>query len=436
MATPSFRSIVSGVVLLVASPSHAQTESLRTLALEVLRTNPDIAAQDSATRALQARVRGARGGYFPSIIGSGLVERRRINVMNGGPGDAQFTAKQADIEARLTLFDGLQTRNTIRVRQAELGAGRAAQAATTAETLLALLTAVADLRRDQQVLSYAQRQYDSIGNELRGTRRRLQFGEATRTDTDQATARLAASAAGLLAAKGQVEESATALAAVLGRRVASLPPVAPLSGVPLSSDEAQAAALRANPLVEAARQSAEGARQAVRVAKGALLPVIEGVGGYEYLAGGVANIFTGALPNDRSAVFGGVQARIPLFQGGREYAEISRTRAVASQRRFQLDSAEREAVRAADTAWQRLAVAAGTIGEARAAVAANESAVAGVKREALEGSRTLLDVLDAENELLASQVALERAIRNDYVARAEVLQAMGRLTVESIVEQR
>lgn len=434
MTIKRIRSIIAATALVTAAPSIAQTDTLRALAEEALRTNPDIAAQASATRALEARVSGARAGFLPSISGSGLVERRRINVIGANAGDAQFTARQADVEARLTLFDGFQTRNTVRVRKAELAAGRAGERSTQADTLLTLLTACADLGRDQQILRYAQQQHDAIETELRGTQRRLQFGEATRTDAEQAKARLAASAAGLLSAKGQVAESEIALAAVLGRRIAVLPPVAPLSGVPLSSDEARAAAMRANPIVDAARQSAEAARQAVRVAKGALFPVIEGVGGYEYLAGGVANIFTGALPNDRSAVFGGIQARIPIFQGGREYAEIARTRAVASQRRFQLDSAERESARAADAAWQRLAVATATIVEARAGVTANEAAVAGVKREALEGSRTVIEVLDAQNELLAAQVSLERAVRNDYVARAELLQAMGRLTPESIVE--
>lgn len=418
---------VTGLLWASAATAQSGAPELGALARTVVETHPRIQAQRAAVAALEARLDAARGGWLPLVQADGLSQRRRLSI-HGGPGDQTFTAAQASVFARQPLFDGYRTHNAVATARAELDSSRAVLEAVIEDVLLELVAATADVRRDQLVVGYARQQYDAIADQLRGTSRRLEFGEATRTDENQAKARLATSEAGLLAATEDLSASTSAFEAVSGTPAAQVPGLPPLPPLPANLEEARAMARNASPSIRAAQDTADAAKRAIGVARGALLPSVDLVAGYEYLAGGVANLFTGRLPNDRSAVFGGVEMRVPIFQQGREYAEIARTKAVGAQRMAQVAQTERDVTRDIETAWARWQAATATITAARAAVTANEQAAEGVRRESLGGTRTLLDVLDAQNELLASRTALERAIRNEYVARATVLAVLGRLS--------
>ncbi|MCP2936562.1 TolC family protein, partial [Salmonella enterica subsp. enterica serovar Typhimurium] len=88
---------------------------------------------------------------------SGVSQRRQLTI-HGAQGDQAFTVGQADVEARLPLFDGFRTPNTVKVAEAELESGRAVLDATVQEILLQLLTASADLKRDRLIRDYSQKQ--------------------------------------------------------------------------------------------------------------------------------------------------------------------------------------------------------------------------------------------------------------------------------------
>ena len=134
-------------------------------------------------------------------------------------------------------------------------------------------------------------------------------------------------------------------------------------------------------------------------------------------------------------MYGGLELRVPIFLP-KDHAEIRRARAVRDQRLSQIEIAERSVAEDVASAWTRWQSAKNTIVTADAAVAATEQAIAGLKKEAIGGNRTLTEVLDAQNSLLSAQVTLERARRSEFVARASVLAAIGRLDVDAIAEGR
>lgn len=412
---------------LVPVEARAQTADMGALAASVLETNPRIQAQRAAVAALEARMRGARSGYLPSVQASGLAQRRDLTIY-GASGGGAFNIGQADIEARLPVFDGFRTPNSIKVAEAELAAGRAVLDGTVQEVLLQLLTAAADVRRDRQIQVFSQQQYMSISDQLNATGRLLKFGEATRTDQNQAKARLAVSQTSILASNQELGVSAASFEAVTGQPADTMPVLPHLPPLPPTLEDAQSAVAQ-SPAVRSAQSTATASEKAIDVAKGALLPQVDVVGGYQYLRGGVANLFTGALPNDRAALYGGVEVRIPIYQQGKEYAEISRAKAISGQRIAQVGQTQRDVRQDLQTSWVRWQSSRATITAAEAAVAANMDAADGVRKEAVDGgSRTVLDVLNAQNELLQARAALERAIRNEYVARASVLATLGQLT--------
>ncbi|HUD90807.1 TolC family protein [Sphingobium sp.] len=414
--------------------AHAQTMDMAALAARVVETNPEIETQRGAVRVLEARVKAARSGYYPSVEANGLYQHRRLNI-HGGPGDDNFDAAQGNVEARLRLYDGLRTKNSIQVAKEELEAGQAALDDTVSGVLLDLLQTAADVRRDRQIRHYAQLQNDAVAQQLSGTSRRLQFGEATRTDESQAKARLATSRAGILSADEDLQVSTSAFEAVSGQPSGDVPELPPLAPLPPTLDDAVATALQRNQRLISARNAAEAAEEGIDFARGALAPQVDAIAGYEYLAGGVTNLITGRLPDDRSATYAGVSVRVPIFQRGGEYAEIKRSKALYGQRMAQVAFTQRTVVDQVNAAWARWKAAAATIDAARESVLANEQAADGVAKEAIGGSRTTLDVLDAQNELLNARVSLERAVRNEFVARVNLLDSIGQLALSAIGPQ-
>ncbi|MBA3939757.1 MAG: hypothetical protein C0520_00945 [Sphingopyxis sp.] len=417
------------------STYNAPASTMAGLARHVVESNPDITTQRQQVGIAKARLESAEAGYLPTIQANGLVQRREIDVKKGGPGDAEFTAGEASVEARLRFYDGNRTYNSVKIAKAELASAQATLDATISDTLLELLTSAADIHRDRKVLEYSQAQSDAIGEQLRATSRRLEFGEATRTDEDLARARLATSEAGVLAATEQLSVTGYRFRNVSGLSGTTAPALPALAPMPGSLGDAQRIASETAPRLRAARLNAQAGKTGVHFASGALLPQLDAVSGYEYLTGGVANLFTGKLPNDRSAMYYGLELSVPIFQP-RDHAEVRRARAVRDQRLAQTDTVVRTVAEEVGGSWTQWQSAKSTIAAAEAAVAATERAAEGIKKEAIGGNRTLTDVLNAQNELLSARVTLERAHRNEFVARASLLAAIGRLDAAAILEGR
>lgn len=418
------------------SPTVAPSSTMAALARQVVISNPDIAAQRHQVRIAAARLESAEAGYLPTIEANGTVQRREIDIKNGSnANDARYTAGQAGIEARLRFYDGDRTYNAVRIAKAELEATSAGLDATTSDTLLELLTSAADVHLNRKILQYSEAQSEAIGEQLRATSRRLEFGEATRTDEELARARLATAQAGVLAATEQVSVDGFRFRNVSGQSGTMVPPLPPLAPVPSSLAAAQKLALDAAPRLRAARLNAQAGKSGVKFATGALLPQLDAVSGYDYLTGGATNTFTGKYPDDRSSLYYGLELRVPIFLP-RDHAEVRRARAVRDQRLSQTDIAMRNVAEDVAGAWTRWQSAKSTIAAAETAVAATQEAAEGIKKEAIGGNRTLTDVLNAQNELLNARVTLERASRNEFVARASLLATTGQLDTKAILDGR
>ena len=172
-------SIVAATPLLAqsASPAVAPSSTMAALARYVVTSSPDIAAQRQQVRIAEARLQAAEAGYLPTIEANGTVQRREIDIKNGSStNDARYTAGQAGIEARLRFYDGDRTYNSVKIAKAELEATSAGLDAITSDTLLELLTSAADVHLNRKILEYSQAQSEAIGEQLRATSRRLEFG--------------------------------------------------------------------------------------------------------------------------------------------------------------------------------------------------------------------------------------------------------------------
>jgi outer membrane protein len=265
---------------------------------------------------------------------------------------------------------------------------------------------------------------------LQATRDRFEIGDVTRTDVAQSEARLALQ-------RGRLEISQSRLAAseenyrrVIGKKPGVLQPPPPLPPLPASPEQAVQIALLNNPDLIASARQALAAGYDVRAVRGTRLPTLSAVASGDY-----ANTLqgdTGGVPRSGTATSIGVQSTIPLYQGGLPSAQIRRAQAIEGQAYELRIATERLVVANARSAFAAYHAALDVIASSEVAVKANELALEGARAENSVGTRTILDVLNAEQELLNSQVELVTARREAYVAGFTLLNAMGQAEADDL----
>jgi outer membrane protein len=193
-------------------------------------------------------------------------------------------------------------------------------------------------------------------------------------------------------------------------------------------------ALVNNPDVIAIQRQAEAAGIDVRVARADRLPTVSAIGSGRYTdyLGTAEDQFGPNAPNTTTATGVGIQANIPLYQGGLPAARIRQAQAIEGEVMEQVVGTQRAVVANTRSAFAAYEAAQNAIKSNEVAVKANELALEGARAERQVGTRTVLDVLNAEQELLNSQVALVTAKRDAYVAGFQLLNAMGQAEADDL----
>ncbi len=409
---------------------EAQAQTLQDALVNAYRNNPGLLAARARLRSVDERQPELLAAAFPGVDFVGSYGWRRFDD-NSGTGFASGSSTTSPATASLTvtqlLYAGGVTRAALMQAQSNVKAERANLFATEQNTLLAAVTAYADVVREQAVLEL------NVGNErvlerqLEATRDRFAVGELTRTDVAQAESRLSRARADKIAAEGRLTDSRANYANVVGGPLGVLSPAEPLKDLPATLEEAIESGRKGSFEVRRARHSEDAARRGIRINAGASYPRVS-----------VSSELStdreqGNRRTSRSNDFS-VTARLtmPLYDGGAVSARMRMAGQVASQRREEYAQAVRNAVEAATEAWQLLQSTRAQIRAIAASVAAAEIALEGVRQETDVGSRTVLDVLDAEQELLDARVSLVRAQHDELVATYRLRRAVGTLTAEDL----
>lgn len=387
-------------------------------------TNPSLISARAALRATDERVNQARAGLRPDVRATFDYRKRYTGGSNGAGSDDPFGTS---LSVSQPLYDGGQTQNSVRGRIADVSAARARLQSLEQQVLLETVTAYVDVLRDQEFVRLAENNVRVIAEQLRASQDRFEVGEVTRTDVSQAEARLAESRTNLSASRGQLERSKQNYRSVVGAEPQNLARQPPLPALPQSLEETVTAALENHPELIASRFDEASAARDVKAEIGGLLPRVS----LEASVGYNDSVFATDSADQSDAQIG-VRAVIPLYQAGAQYSRVRQAQAAASQARADITVEARQRQRLAEAAWTELQVARANIVSTREQVDASQLAFEGVREEALVGSRTTLDVLDAEQELLDARVRVVDSLRNEYVAAYSLLSAIGALTAADL----
>ncbi len=417
-------------------PGLAAAATLEDALVQTYQSNPTLLAQRAQLRATDEGVARAVSNWRPTVTLSGTYANTDVRTDIGPaptPVGVSSDPFSGSITASQNIFRGFRSFNELAQAEANVRAGRAGLHSVEQDVLLSAITAYLDVIRDEAVVRLRQNNVAVLVRQLEASQDRFDLGDATRTDVAQSEARLSLARSNLTSAEAQLTVSRSAYERVVGAPASDLEDPPGLPGHPDSEAAAAAHAIEYNPTLQAAIESETASRRAVDVAMGALLPSVRVDGTFSHsedFAG--LNIPLGASDTQTdSATVTGVLT-VPLYQSGAEYSAIRAARQTNSADRIRIAETERAVREAIANAWESLRATTSVIESSREQVRANEIAFEGVTQEAQVGSRTTLDVLDAEQELLDSRVSLVRAERDEFVAAYSLLAAMGELTARQL----
>ena len=405
----------------------AVAESLSDALGSAYKTNPRLDAARATLRATDEEVPRAKAGYRPTVTGTASAGYQRTDTSPKSQLDGEVHPKSYGVNVVQPIFRGFRTLNGVRVAEANVRAGRETLRTAEQVVMLDTVTSYMDVVRDQAIVRLRENNVQVLSKELKATQDRFSVGEVTRTDVAQAEARKAAAVSALDAAKSSLKTSRGTFERVVGHPPSNLKDQKPQEKLlPKALDEAIAIGTKENPAVVGALYREQAAKHSVDLTFGELLPTVQLEAAYAH------NYDTSKLIDEQevSSVTGRVN--IPLYPAGEVQARVRQSKHTHVSRLQEIEQNRTETQAGVVSAWSQLVAARAQLISDRAQVAATRTALAGVREEERVGQRTLLDVLNAEQEALNAEVSLVTTQRNLVVASYTVLNSIGRLTMPEL----
>jgi len=414
---------VAVIAVITGMGAPAWAETLRDALALAYQTSPSLLAQRANQRALDESIVQARAGLRPQL--DVTVSANYARDYSGAPfSNPDSDSGGASIGLSQTLWSGGRIGHGISAAEANILAGRENLRDIEQTVLASVIQAYVDVIRDSEILAIRQSNLSGLQRQLEEASARFEVGEITRTDVAQSESRLAQSEADLANARAQLSVSRAVYAAVVGQAPGELAPMPVLPGIPTDFDAALDVALADNPSIRSAAFSLAAAESNVAAAKAEYMPSARLTASY----GGTTSDL-GAIDDlgDNTRFQAGATVSVPLFTGGLNSSRVAQARERANVAQINVEGERRNTLQAVSSAYAQSISARATLQAGEEAVRAATVAAEGVRQEAQVGLRTTLDVLNQELELRNAQITLASARRNEYVAQASLLAAMGRL---------
>jgi outer membrane protein len=421
-----------------AKPGAAGTIGLpHTLAEALAATysyQPALQAERAKLRATDENVPQALAGWRPTVIlgggigyGDGVSREFEASISGWQKVRTDRSLAQATATVTQPLYTGGKTQaNVNHAKNADM-AERANLIVAEEQSFSDTVNAYVGVIQAQQLLALNISNEQVLAKQLQATNDRFRVGEITRTDVAQAEAALSGATAARETAEGNLQTARATYQRVIGFQApADLAEPQPLRLPVKTEQEAGSLASANNPTVIMALFNDAAAKDAIDQAFSQLMPQVS-LQGQMFQQNNTA-----ARSDQANGYLVTANVSMPIYQGGSEYSAVRQARQSQQQTHKLVDDARRTAVQNAVQAWDTLIAARASADSTRAAIRANEIALEGTEREAIVGSRTTLDVLNAQQALLNSQTQLVQNLAQLITASYGVADAIGRLTARDL----
>jgi len=385
--------------------------------------NPTLQAERARQRGTDELVPQALSGWRPTVSADGSISK--VWEDSSGSPSSENDPKSVAIGLSQPIFRGFKTINGTKAAEANVEAGKQGLLAIEQDILFQAIQAYMNVIRDRQIVGLRQQNVGVLQKQLTAADERFKVGEITRTDVAQSRARVSGARSSVASATATLAASVANYINIVGHKPGSLK-YPKLAKLPRTLEQAQAAASEINPNILAAAYVEEASAYNIEVVKGDLLPSAS----FDASARFNDNPQDGTSRSERAQIEGVLT--IPLYEAGRVYSSVREAKHVASQRRLEVIQAGRSVRESVAISWNNLVAAREIIRSAKEQVSAAQLALDGVRQEYFVGSRTTLDVLDSETEVVNARITLVSAERDQIVAAYQILGSIGRLTARDL----
>ena len=423
------QSLMTGVAV-----AQNKSETLQQSLAAAYATNPALQAARAQLRAVDEGVPSALAGWHPTVIVSasgGSAFGTQTVTSNGFDTSTKQGRALATTSTTITqpIYTGGKTVAGT-TKATNLVYSARAKLIAAEETLFGnIVQSYVGVIQAQDILQLDINNEQVLTRQLQATNDRFRVGEITRTDVAQAEAALAGAAATRETAEGNLQVARATYQQLVGELPGTLVDPQPLKLPTKSLEQAKAMAADNNPNVIAAEFQNASDKDNFDLQYSALMPNVnlQASGGYNQ------NASQSGIRTHEGQVIASLS--VPIYQGGAEYSAIRQARQTEQQSHKLIDDARRTAVQQVISAWETYAAAKSTIDSTRSQIRSNQIALEGTQREAIVGSRTTLDVLNAEQLLLNSRTTLVQNLAALVTASYQVTSAVGRLTARDLALQ-
>lgn len=428
----SILSFVLGMGLCAAPNALAQVNTLEEAIAAVYKNNPELTYERATLTSLDADLLIAKSVKKPEVnLGAGYNEFLKVSPNS-------FTAPQRLFqigpEIVMPIYDGGRSNRAINSAKENVNAGQFRLKAVEVDIINRTVTSYLDVVRDEALVKHAIGQVNLLTETKDSAARRQELGDLTLTDVAQAEGRLVAAENSLEVAKSNLTHSRAAFTQIVGEPAGALQPPRTLPTIPKDIDDSIRAAVDDHPNVMAAKADVLSARENVERVDLNFRPKVDGFvnGAYTNYFGTLGGPISSDFRQSEVNISAGVRLTVPLYQGGRLKAERARKRADLLQAESKVTLVKREVRRNLESVYFEYNAAQRILKNSQRAIQATKLSLKGVQAEESVGMRTVLDVLNAQQDILQSRIAIVEAQRNAFVAGFNVLAQLGELDAKDL----
>ncbi|MGF1747773.1 TolC family outer membrane protein [Vibrio cionasavignyae] len=416
---------ISTIACFIAASLPAASQTLEQAVATTLATNPEIKAAYNEYVSKRYDAEASVGAYRPKVdldggIGYERTDFDRADSLNNR--NESLTRKEVGISLTQLLWDGNETLNDMDRTAAEAESVRYQLLADASDIALEVSKIYLEATKAYEILSLSEANLEVHKKIFADIKKRVDSGIGSTADLSQVEARIAKAHGNLLAAQNNLFDTHTQFKRIVGQIPLGLKyPQADLNAIPPTVDQALEIAIEQHPVIRISQVDVDSARFQYQQTKGVNYPTFYIDAGHNWRDDAGGNIGT---DNETRAM---VRMRYNLYNGG---SDSDRTEAAAYQLNKAKDFRDRTfrmVEEGLNLSWTGLEF---TVQQkeflADHVDSASDTVVAYQKQYKI-GKRTLLDVLNTENELFEARKGYLDAKYAEQLAKYRVMNATGNL---------
>lgn len=413
-----------------ARPAAEAVTTLRDAIVLAYWNSPRLLAQRATLRATDNRYPIARSAYGPQVTIQGVegYQRDRTEIAAGQYRPLQGFSTTAALILNQPVYTFGRLRSAENVALGQIALGRDTLRLIEAETVLNAVSSYIAVRRDTLSVQVAEENLALLTRQYGDSAERFRVREITSTDLQQIETRVEFGRAQLLQAQGQLGVSRSQFLQNVGGVPGALTDPVPLPIGSPTLDQAYAYAEANSAVLRAAHSREKISRAGIDAARAEQGPRVDlrGTGNY-----GTTSPYSNDLRN--TTITGQAVVSLPLIDSGLRRAQLREAKEANDSDWRLIDAALRDTHQAVAGSWNQLTAARASLVHYQQASDAAQRAYDGALIQEKAGARTTLDVLDLARDLLSVRTNFIVAEANEYLARANLLAAMGRLEAPLLV---